>query len=844
MRSKPEEFVMWRRCDLHRHTTPDAGDGSMFDAGAFLQECVEDGLDVVAVTDHDRLDHVHAVIREAANFGILIVPGIEVSTDRGHVLALAPGAEGPAVLEELCGRVPIMAGGNASFERLTMALTERRLNGELFRNSIVLIGAHVDANGSLLGPGQAHSLDLQLANAQRLQALEVVHDHNLAAWHKGIKQTGVIMPILRGSDAHPTVAHQPRSTWLYLPEVTPECLRHALATHEASVHHGEHPPPGPTFWISSIRFEGGPYDGRRIDFSPRANALIGPPSSGKSLVIDAIRYVFDLPCAIDDVRSSIERRLGRCLPVGTTVVVEITSAEGQRELRRVRGGTSAPDADEKPIVFSQAELARRSMEPVPSVALLDVHCPQGARYERQLDDVAGQVRVTFNEIVTLATDARHLREEVENDQEGLEATRSKFRDLVGDEARAGSLGDLGRVENWHRTAKERLEAWRETFQVPDGPLLPSAPPLETDIQTADYIPTSTLSEALEGYRRAVRDAADGLVAALHSQLDERAPNVAALREDIEAGLGPEQHATADLAAEAERYRARLADLEQKAAQLTELDQRITEGLDALNALIDDAVAARDGLRQVRRDACTAVNESMPSFFVRLNRDNGVEQLDALLGDLRTGTYLHDTSVRAVRDTLDRKAFVRAAIEHRQHLTPVVDEPVIGASDDARRIAQEAMDRGKYDSIAQLAVLWPSDGIEILQRHPGDEPVPFDSLTEGLKALAIKEISFAASQFPAVTDQPEDAVPTTAVFENLVPTVRAQRASRQFIIASHDANVVVSGDMERVIVLPARASEEPTVGTLFDAPIREHAIALLEGGDRAFELRRRRYGEYR
>ena len=89
---------------------------------------------------------------------------------------------------------------------------------------------------------------------------------------------------------------------------------------------------------------------------------------------------------------------------------------------------------------------------------------------------------------------------------------------------------------------------------------------------------------------------------------------------------------------------------------------------------------------------------------------------------------------------------------------------------------------------------------------GEDPVPFDSLTEGLKALAIKELSFATSRLPAVTDQPEDAVPTTTIFENLVPTVREQRSSRQFIIASHDANVVVSGDVERVIVLPPEASE--------------------------------------
>ena len=87
------------------------------------------------------------------------------------------------------------------------------------------------------------------------------------------------------------------------------------------------------------------------------------------------------------------------------------------------------------------------------------------------------------------------------------------------------------------------------------------------------------------------------------------------------------------------------------------------------------------------------------------------------------------------------------------------------------------------------------------------------------------------------------MPTTTIFENLVPTVREQRSSRQFIIASHDANVVVSGDVERVIVLPPEASEQPIVGTLFDALVRERAITLLEGGDRAFQLRQKRYGDY-
>jgi hypothetical protein len=836
---------MWRKCDFHRHTTPDASGEFNFDARDFLLECVRDGLDVVAVTDHDQTDHIDAVVAEAANHDITVVPGVGISTDRGHILALSPGNHGRTILDELCGRIPGFGSPTVEFNRLTGVLSEQRANrAGLFRNHVVLIGAHADRPGSILASQQAPSLGDQVSKAQQLQALEVVDEQNLADWRKGIKQTEVIMPLLQGSDAHPTVDHKARSTWIYLPEVSPQCLRHAFATHEASISQEQQPPIEPDFWIKSIRFEGGQYDGRRINFSPRANALIGPPSSGKSLIVDAIRWAFDLPCAINDVQSSIDRRLTKCLPDGTTVVVELEGGDNNHELRRVRGGTNAPDTEVKPIVFSQAELSRRSMEPIPSVALLDIHCPQGEVHKQGIAEVSDKVHSAFLKIVALATQARVIRLKVGNEQEGLEATRSKYFNLVGDEDTARSLGDLGRIETWHKVARERLEEWRRTFVVPAGPELPTVPQLHTDLPIADYLPSNAAPAALVEYDTTVSKAADELVATLQKESTTRYPQVEALRGDIQASLGGEQHATPELAGEAEQFRTRLATLEQEASDLAKLDKKIADDLAAIDALIDQATKSWTDLRQARRMTCTAVNTSMPSFFVRLNPDNLTEDIDQLLNDLRTGTYLHEASLRAIRNVLDRKSFVRAAIRHVQFPISGDDqEDLDEASTNAQKIARESMDRKNFDGIAQLAVLWPRDGIEILRKQTVENPVPFDSLTEGLKALAIKEISFAASQLPAVTDQPEDAVPTTAIFESLVPTVREQRAFRQFIIASHDANVVVSGDMEQVIVLPAEASEQPIVGTLFDAPIRESAITLLEGGNRAFELRRKRYGDY-
>ena len=837
---------MWQKCDFHRHTIPDDGSvGFTFDPVVFLRDCVSDGLDVVAVTDHDRTDHIDAVVEEAPNHGVIVVPGVEISTDRGHVLALAPGPDGTGILEELRNRVPLV-DGQADFQRLVGALGEQRVNNcGLFRRSVLLIGAHADQPASILGPNQSRSIHDQVSAAQQLQGLEVAKRENLSGWRAGIKQTDVVMPLLRGSDAHPTVEHKRRWTWMYLPEVTTQWLRHALATSEASVSYSSEPPAEPGFWIKSIQFEGGLYSGRRVEFSPRANAIIGPPSSGKSLIVDAIRYAFDIRCEIDEVRTLIERRLAKCLPVGTTVLVEVESEGGHRELRRIRGGTEVPTSGSAPIVFSQTELQRRSMEPTPSVELLDIHCPEAAGHKQSIARICGEACSAFAEVIALANQARALRLEVDNEQEGLDATRAKYLSLVGDEETAKSLGDLSRIENWRKVMEKRLGEWLQSFEVPAGPELPNVPQLETSLKVSEFVPVSVVPEAFDEYEINVRASAEKLAATIREGSEKQSSRVGALRESVEAGLGDGTDATAEVAKEAEGYRARLSELEQRALELISLEEKITDQLKAMDELIDQASEARMRLRRAREAACTAVNESMPSFFVRLDRDRVTADVDALLSDLRVGTYLHEPSVQAARDSLDRKAFVRAATEHVQFPTSIEDDGDLTTPTVlAERIARRAMDREKHDGIARLAVTWPDDAIEIFQkaRDSGD-PVSFDSLSEGLKALAIKEISFAASDLPAVTDQPEDAVPTTAVFERLVPTVREQRVSRQFIIASHDANVVVSGDMERVIVLPPDPSDDSLVGTLFDKPIRKSAIALLEGGDRAFRLRRARYGEY-
>jgi len=115
-----------------------------------------------------------------------------------------------------------------------------------------------------------------------------------------------------------------------------------------------------------------------------------------------------------------------------------------------------------------------------------------------------------------------------------------------------------------------------------------------------------------------------------------------------------------------------------------------------------------------------------------------------------------------------------------------------------------------------------------------------TLSTGQKCTAILPILLLDSDNPLLVDQPEDNLDNRFIFETVVGSIRKIKARRQLIFATHNPNIPVLGDAERVFVLDSdgAAGRKANEGTV------EHCepqiVTLLEGGVEAFKLRRKKY----
>jgi chromosome segregation protein len=384
------------RADFHLHTKADKEFSYVGDHGDYCKDYVrrleKEGIAVGVVTNHNKFDYQeYKALRKAAKKrGILLLPGVELSVADGsngvHTLVVFSEEWLENGVDRINPLLGIAFGGQPAQE---FQNRNGRTKDGLLRTidlledgyaDFFLIFAHVGQRNGLwkeMDGGRLQELGMRDAFRRRTLGFQKVIQ-NAEGREKVRGWLGDWYPAeVEGCDCKSIdeIGKGP-ACYLQLGELSYAAVKYALSDHCNRVSR-ERRRVGHSY-VRSAAFEGGVLDGKTIHFSPHLNTVIGVRGSGKSSVLECVRYALDVPLGSTAYDQGYKSKLvEHVLGSGGAVTLQIVDASGGKfEVRRIHGeeprvfadGIEVPNVSagetmvHKPIYFGQKDLAAAGFE--------------------------------------------------------------------------------------------------------------------------------------------------------------------------------------------------------------------------------------------------------------------------------------------------------------------------------------------------------------------------------------------------------------------------------------------------------------------------------------------------
>src|ERR1035437_2442686 len=298
---------------------------------AIVQKCLDLGIEIVAVTDHYRVKDSTVLVQAARAAGVLAFGGFEASTKDGvHFLCLFD-PDKDSSLERFIGECGVHndedLSPTGSKDCLELLECARGWGG-------ICIAAHVAGNGGLLATlkgqprinvWQANDL-LACALAGPVSDAPVnlrdILDNTNAQHHRDRP-----LAVINAQDVNsPEDLEKPGSTCLIkMSNISVEALRQAFLDAESRIRLNSDPQSVPHSEFLGMAWEGGFLDGTRVHFNNNLNVLVGGRGTGKSTIIESLRYVLALEPLGEDARKAHESVIKQVLKPGTKISLLVRS---------------------------------------------------------------------------------------------------------------------------------------------------------------------------------------------------------------------------------------------------------------------------------------------------------------------------------------------------------------------------------------------------------------------------------------------------------------------------------------------------------------------------------------
>ena len=601
--------------------------------------------------------------------------------------------------------------------------------------------------------------------------------------------------------------------------------------------------------VKRVQVEEGFLDGLDVALDRGLNVIIGERGTGKTSLIELIRFCLGVEGYTPE---STKRSLDHALSVLGTGQVTVTFTDGERDTfvtrstsdESPRASASYPD----PLIFSQTEIETVGLQAAGRIAILDsfigdqheiaVRESQATSEVRSLTAQTEVLRREIDEIASQVQEINAIDGQIaalvphENELDRVFADTNERRtrlDTVSAQIAESAVGIAAiqrfveSVSQWHASLSSLLSSAPILEPWPDR----AGPDLLLQSRIAVDLATDRLTEALQELHRASLHSEDQRRLTLDRKLvlENRARQ---LRKDVDLL----QEGAGAILRQGQQLRERKAELEALKTVLSQRNEALKSILERRSAALDTLDSIREQRFSARSSLAAQLTKTLgPRIRVTVARAGHSEAYAATIADSLRGSGMRYNELSSA---------VAANVSPRE-LLEATDANDFDLIADAAGITKDR-------AVRALSHLREAD-LGVLATVPVDDTVTFELLdgasyksigllSTGQRCTVVLPLVLRHTDRVLIVDQPEDHIDNAFIADTLILSILRRTPRSQIIFSTHNANIPVLGDADRVIQLASdgRRGFPILESTLADPPVVDAITAVMEGGAEAFQKR--------
>lgn len=842
---------------------------------ALLDKCLALSIKVVGLADHGSVTSVDTLRNLLKPHGIVVFPGFEIaSNDKTHFVCLFAEDTPSQQLDRYLGSLELLDPDDGV---CPSKLSSEQLIDKVDQLGGFIYAAHCTGDSGVLKLRQNHIWKAPKLRAAQIpgpiEDLKGVEDdfyRKVLLNKTPAYQRERPMAIINAKDvAKPEDLEQPGATcWIKMTKPTFSAFKVAFLDPGSRIRLNSQQSESPIGIILRMGISGGYLDGVDIAFSEHLNTVIGGRGTGKSTLLECLRYVLDIPPQGKQAQKLhqdiIKENLGKS--AGRIEVQIVSSAQhGKRYLVSRRYGEPPIVRDEHGVVstllprdllpgidiYGQNEIYELAQDEQSRIRLLDRFLPQDGDFSRRNAELKKRLQENQHKLIKSLSEHDDLTAMVDR----LPKLQEQLQGFQ-------ALGIQEKLAKTPLLARERQIAERaseELRHLHDG-----LAGLQENLPDLTFIS----DKALEGLPGAAQ--LTPIRSILESLQLSFVQHLQAMQAELVEG---EQQLTAQLEfwkkslllgeAELEKALRSLPSMAGKSGQEVGVAyQRLMQDIERIKPLaarIDTYDKLLESQQQERRNLLAELSD-LRSQHIKALQGAAKRLSKRLQGKLKVEVIAEADRTPLKRFLLDCRlegiGEKRLAwIDELETVSPLalaqsIRDGEVGLESGwgITSLVANALTKLPTSRLMELEALELDHRVDISLNvsHSDVEPVfrPLSKLSTGQQCTAILHMLLLENVDPLIMDQPEDNLDNAFIAERIVHELREAKTNRQFLFATHNANIPVFGDAEWIGVFTS-SGEHGSLG--FDAQgsidvpeIRDQVARILEGGRDAFIQRKEKY----